>query len=299
MSFRNSSILLFGVICSLVLFAPQAKAQFKLGLRAGINLANINGESEKDDAGNELENNALRTRIAVGLTGRWKAGERFGLSGELLFIQKGSYYRYEGASYMAFPELNNQVFEGHNRVMAINIINGYLEVPVSFYYEIVDDKLMLDAGVAAGFLITSRGLGVLKYTDAAAPDDLIEYDLDYRYNSDKAGAVTTSSNTTVTNRTGRIAGTTIVHPSSIGAYYFDAAKTGNFYNVFDLSVNVGLSFYLSEGLRFGTRFQYSLLDITNNQYDKSLYKLDANRLAIPRSDIDKNIGVQVFIGLQF
>ena len=34
--------------------------------------------------------------------------------------------------------------------MNINIINGYLEVPVSFYYEIVDDKLMLDAGVAAG-----------------------------------------------------------------------------------------------------------------------------------------------------
>jgi hypothetical protein len=285
-------LLSFGIITPI-------QAQFKFGLRAGINLANVVGPMETDDAGTKIENQALRTRIAVGLTARWKATDRFGMFAELAFVQKGGYYRYEGQSYMRFPELNQQLFVGHNRLMALNITNGYLEVPISAYYEVVNDKLLIEGGITAGFLINSRGLGVLKYIDAASPDDIIEYDLDYRYSSDKAGGVSTASNTTVSTRTGRIGGTTIAHPSSIGAYYFNTVKAGTAYNVFDLSVNAGFSYFLSDGLRFGAKFQYSLLDITNNNYDYSLYKLDANNEPIKRNDIDRNIGVQVFIGLQF
>ena len=285
-------LLSFGIITPI-------QAQFKLGLRAGINLSDVVGPTEKDDAGAKLENQALRTRIAVAFTARWKATDRFGMFADLAFVQKGGYYSYEGQSYLRFPELNQQLFIGHNRLMAINVTNGYLEVPISAYYEIVNDKLLIEGGFTAGVLINSRGLGVLKYTDAASPDDIIEYDLDYRYGKDKAGAVSTSTNTTITTRTGRVGGTTIAHPSSVGAYYFNPVKSGNFYNVFDLSINAGFSYFLSDGLRFGAKFQYSLLDITNNNYDYSLYKLDANNSPIKRNDVDRNIGVQVFIGLQF
>ncbi len=278
-----------------LLMAIHAAAQdFKMGIRAGINLADIVGAREQDDAGAYLENNALRVRIAVAFTTRLQFTDRVGMHADLAFVQKGSYYRYEGASYMKFPELSGQTFQGHKRIMAMNLINGYVEVPISFYYELVDDKFSIDAGVTAGFLVTSRALGTLKYIDEAAAEDLVEYDLDFRYGSDAAGEVVTEE-----TRTGRIAGTTIIHPSSIGAYYFESEKKGNFYNFFDLSFNVGASFYLSPGLRVGTRFQYSLLDISNNQYDRSLHKLNSDGSLIPRTDKDRNIGLQIFLGLQF
>jgi len=267
---------------------------FKMGIRAGINLADVAGASELDDAGAKLETNALRARIAVAFTTRLEFTERVGMHADLAFVQKGSYYRYEGDSYMSFPELSGQTFQGHKRIMALNVINGYVELPLSIYYEVVDNKFSLDAGVTAGVLVSSRGLGTLKYIDALAEEDLIEYDLDFRYNSDELGEVVNEQ-----TRTGRIAGTTIIHPSSIGAYYFDSEKKGSFFNAFDLSFNVGASFYLSPGLRVGAKFQYSLLDITNNHYDRSLYRLNSDGTTMPRSDVDRNVGLQLFLGLQF
>lgn len=281
--------LALGLACSV-----SSQAQVKFGLRAGLNIGNMTGEKETDDDGATLESFKAKTRVAFAATLKWSLTERFGVFTELGFVQKGSYARYEGISYMRFPEANNQMFRGQKRLQGINVINGYIELPVGIYYEVIDDKLMLEGGATFGLLVSSKGSGVLKYIDQNYPDNFVEYNLDYRYFSDEAGEAGTT-----TLGSGRIGGNTIYNPKTIGAYYFNEQKDGSFFNRFDLSFNVGAAYYLSKGLRVGARFQYSLLDITNNYYDVSLYKLDNNAQMIKRNDFDRNIGVQVYIGLQF
>ncbi len=235
-----------------------------------------------------------KARVVAGATMRAAFTERLGLLAELNFIQKGNYYRYEGLSYLTLGAPVNQTFVGHKRIMAINQINSYVEVPVNFYYEVVDDKLAVELGAAVGVLLSSRGLGTLKYIDQDRPEELLEYNLDYRYFSD-----TTSHIKTTATRTGRIDGISIDYPQSIGAYYFNTEKKGSYFNRLDVSASIGAAYYLTEGLRVGTRVQYGLLDVTNNNYDVSLYKLDANNRPIARKDKDRNFGLQIYLGLQF
>ncbi len=290
-NYKNSLFCLFLLLLQSNLWAQP---EIKFGIRAGINLSKTLMPSELDDAGNKLETNSFSPRVVAGITMRAAFTDRLGLLSELNFSQKGSSYRYEGNSYMQFAPPINQTFTGHKRILAINNINGYVEIPVNFYYEVIDNKLSFELGAAAGLLVSSRGLGVLKYIDADRPDELIEYNLDYRYYRDTAGQIKNTD-----SRRGRIDGINIDHPSSVGAYYFSNEKKGSYFNTFDLSANIGAAYYLTEGLRLGARVQYSLLDISNNAYDVSLYKLDNNNKPIPRKDIDRNFGIQIYLGLQF
>ena len=279
-----------GVACSTLAQAQQVK----FGLRAGLNIGNIIGEKESDENGMQLETMKAKTRISFAATMKWAWTENFGMFTELGFIQAGGYHRFEGKSYMRFPEANNQLFVGHQRLQAMNIINGYLQLPLGLYVEAFKKKVVFEGGVTFGLLISSKAWGVLKYTDNTYPDNHIEYNLDYNYLKDKAGQANTSATSS-----GRVGGNTIYNPTNIGAYYFNPEKEGNYFNRLDFALNVGVAYNLSKGLRLGTRFQYGLLDITNNYYDYSLSKLENNSELIKRNDVDRNIGVQIFVGLQF
>ena len=118
--------------------------------------------------------------------------------------------------------------------------------------------------------------------------------MDFRYAKDSVHHIVSTTQTD-----GTIDGTSIDHPSSIGAYYFNKSKSGSFFKQIDVSANVGASYMLSKTLKIGARASWSLLDITNNYYDVSYYKLDAANKPIQRKDFDRNFGVQLFIGLQF
>ena len=100
----------------------------------------------------------------------------------------------------------------------------------------------------------------------------------------------------------KIDGTTINYPRGPSAYYFtDFTDKENlqFYNIFDLGIHAGLSFYLTQGLKLGTRVTHSLLDITNQRYDHSFTDLNSDGSYILKDDKDYNFGIQIFIGLQF
>lgn len=278
----------------------QAQANIKFGLRAGINIGTMFGEKEKDAAGTTLETFSPRTRIAVGATMRVKLAERFGFGTELMFVQKGAYTRYEGISYLIVPNLANQTYEGHKRILAMNLTNGYLQLPVFFYADIIKKRLQIDVGITPSILVSSRGIGVLKYIDPDSPTELVEYDVDAKYLKDTIGQIRIATTSTGQPRLGRVDGSSVPHPYSIGGYYFNTGtKSGNMYKTFDLSASLGMSFYFTEGLRLGFRAEYGLLDVSNNIYDVSNYKLDANRKPVARKDFDRNFGVQLFIGLQF
>lgn len=308
------------LLCFLMSDTTQAQDLFKpkFGLRAGASFTTMFGPKE---AGVD-ENNKLTVRVSAGGTVKLPLHERFGIAAEVIFVQKGTYYSASAEnSFLKLPAYGTEqsLIYGYNRVgstyekrtdknykrrIGMNIINAYIEIPVMFYFEAIDDRLQFDVGAGIGFLIDSKGLGTIKYGDADIlnadnPDvtQFIEMDLDYKMIKDELGALYDG-----TAKSAKIDGTTRYYPRGPSAYYFtDVEDKANehIFKTVDLTLQAGVSYYFTPGLRMGLRFSYSLLDITTNKYDYSLKDLNSDGSYIQRNDIDGNLGFQLFVGLQF
>ena len=288
-------------------FKSLQAQDLKYGLRAGVNVGTIFGPKASDADGKILENNRTTVKLAFGASIRYPITPKIGLIGEVNFVQRGSNYSFEGKSFLKLPDYENQgslFFEGHDKTIIINNTNSYLEIPALFYATIIPDRLQVEFGPSVGILLISRGLGTTKYRDSRHPAEIVEMDMNYNYLRDQAGATADIPNGfggsfPSGKRTGRIDGTTITFPQSIGAYYFEDRKDGNKFHSLDFGLNAGLAFFFTQGVRVGARAYYGLLDVTNSRYDYDQQKLGANRAYIERNDKDVNFGVQIYLGLQF
>jgi hypothetical protein len=301
MKFTNKLLFIF-IICTIL--KAEAQIDFKFGFRAGATLSQMFGPKETDAAGASLESYKMTARICVGGTFAMPINDYVGLGAEVLFSQKGALHRFEADnSYLRLDgtvsNMNaSQTFTGHKRIRSVNITNGYVEIPVTFYAFAIKDRLMFDFGPSISFLVSSRSLGILKYgvIDPVNPDpaDFLEIELDLR-GTDDAGALADRA----VDKTGKLDQTTIVYPSRIGSYYNFNEKKGGLFNSIDYGLNFGASLFFTKGLRVGTRVYYGLADVTNNNYDVQQSSLDSNKEFIFRKDRDTNFGVQMFIALQF
>jgi len=308
------------ILCFLMSYTTQAQDLFKpkFGLRAGASFSTMFGPQE---AGVE-ENNKLTVRVAAGGTVKIPLHERFGIAAEVVFVQKGTYYSASADnSFLKLPPYGteqsliygyNKVGSGYEKItdknykrrVGMNIINAYIEIPVMFYFEVLDDRLQFDLGAGIGFLIDSKALGTIKYgaadilnADNPDPTQFIEMDLDYKMIKDELGALYDG-----TAKSAKIDGTTRYYPRGPSAYYFtDVEDKANehIFKTIDLTLQAGVSYYFTPGLRMGLRFSYSMLDITTNKYDYSIKDLNSDGSYIQRNDIDGNLGFQLFVGLQF
>jgi len=173
-----------------------------------------------------------------------------------------------------------------------------------FYFEAIDDRLQFDLGASIGFLVSSEALGTIKFGDADIlnadnPDlsQFIEMDLDFKTLEDGIGATYDG-----TPKSAKIDGTTRYYPRGPSAYYLtDLTDKGgeNIYSVFDVGVQLGVSYYFTPGLRVGLRGSYSFNDITTDKYDYSTKDLNSDGSYIIRDDHDANFSLQLFVGLQF
>jgi len=309
--------------CLLFLFAvgtTQAQDLFKpkFGLRAGASFSTMFGPQEDGVD----EQNKITVRVAAGGTVKLPLHERFGILAEVMFVQKGTYYSASADnSFLKMPAYgseqafiygydkvgstyNKRTDKNFKRKVGMNIINGYIEVPVMFYFEALDDRLQFDIGAGIGFLISSQALGTIKYGEADIVDsdnpvtsEFIEMDLDYKFIKDEIGATYDAA-----GKSAKIDGTTRYYPRGPSAYYFtDVTDKANehVFSIYDVTAQAGVSYYFTPGLRAGLRFSYSLNDITTDKYDYSLKDLNSDGTYIQRNDRDANFGFQLFVGLQF
>lgn len=313
-------LLKYSIFFLALIYAKQSLAQGilkpKFGLRAGASFSTMFGP---DEAGVD-EERKLTVRVAAGVSVKVPFHERFGMNAEVAFVQKGAYCTASAEnSFLKLPQFLTEqpIIYGYNKSgntytkrtdknykkrNGLNITNGYIEVPVMFYVEPVDDKLQIDLGASIGFLISSQALGTLKFgeadiLDASNPDasQFIEMNLDYKYIQNEIGEHSGSTSA-------KIDGTTRYYPSQPAAYYLtdETAKNDlNYFNLLDIGLQAGISYYFTPGLRIGTRFNYSLIDITTNKYDYSFKDLNSDGTYIIRDDHDVNFGFQIFVGLQF
>lgn len=318
MKFNKTIAAIFALL--LIGTTTSVQAQFlkpKFGIRAGINLSTMMGDKEAGTTEGD------RLSVLIGVAGSIKLPlhDRFGLMAEVGFVQKGSFHYKEAEnSFLKLPAYEGQqdvtygysnaagVFtkrtdKNYKKRVGMNVINGYIEVPILFYAEVVEDKIELEFGPSLGFLISSRSLGTLKFgpadvLNAAEPDaaEFVEMDLDYKYLQDEANALYSDI-----SRSAKLNGATRYYPSGPSAYYLTdgGEKTGNYFQTLDLGLQFGGSYYFSKGLKLGFRFQYSLLDITNDKYDYSFSELNTDGTYKTLQHRDANFGCQIFVGLQF
>lgn len=285
------SLAIIALLFASTLFAGAQGLRY--GFKAGLNFSNFDGELEQDDAGATVEEFRRITSFHVGVGFSYDFTDYFGARAELLYSQKGVRYAYEGASYHFFNFTNgtSETAIG-TRSTTNNIINSYIDLPLVLYVRPFQ-WLEISAGPSIGLLAGATGLGQTIFSGKAGIVDVQDYSLtiDYNYFRDEAGEADLTNATFV-----KIGNREVETPSSVGAYYDFAEKDGNYFRALDLGINAGLSFYLSETLYVGGRFNYGLSDVTNNYYDFSQVKTDAANARIPRSDFDRNVSIQASVG---
>lgn len=267
------------------------------GFKAGLNFSTLKGDSETDEAGNNLETLKLNNGFHVGGGIIIPIVDRFGVKAELLFSQKGAEYNYDGPSYRFFNNDSGERFASlGERTMVLNISNSYLDLPIMAYGRF--GKIEISGGVNIGVLVSSSASGELNYTPLSSggnplTDPIITI-LDYNYYKNKAGEAVGTETTLI-----EIGNQDAIVPMAEGAYYEFLEKDGGLYNTLDIGVNAGLSYFLNRSLFLGLRVNYGLLDATNDKVDYSKVSLGEEDVLVPLDDVDRNLSFQASLGFSF
>jgi len=282
-------------------FNPQnisAQAQtLTYGFKAGLSYSKIEGPSE-NSGGTDLETNDFANGFFVGALFRYWFTDLVGVKWELLYSQKGSDYNFTGPGYQLIPTESGSILSlTGNQSINLSISNAYLDIPILIYGKF--GKIEIEGGVNIGILTSSRAQGDLSFGGQSLSGSIVnEFSaaLDYRFRRDNPGVVDFTNGTTSIN----VDGTPNVIPESLTAYYQFTEATGRPYRMLDLGLNAGAYYYWNQGLFLGARFNYGLIDVTEeNGYDVSRESLDASQNFIQRFDKDRNITLQFSIGFGF
>lgn len=294
---RKNYLIRFGSIALLCLAAVSLSAQLRYGFKTGLNFARMDGPSEMNSAGADLETWKSVTGFHIGLSLSYPFTDYLGVRGELLYTKKGAKYTFDGESFRIFRYdggLTNST--GSSRYL-INVNNAYLDLPVLVYGRWKD--LELSAGGYAGLMVQSVGDGSLSYRGGKtiplqnSISDL-EFNLDYNYRKDDPG-LGEGGETVVA----KVDAQTLELPKTLGAYYDYPDDKGRLYNSLDYGLIVGVSYYLSRSLFASVRMQYGLADITNNNADLSKARTGADNSLLLRDDKDRNVVIQASVGFSF
>ncbi|MBK8491483.1 MAG: PorT family protein [Saprospirales bacterium] len=286
-----------GIVTSLFLLALTVfgGAQgLTYGFKAGLNFSTLNGDLEKDDAGVTVEEFNRVTGFHIGVGFSYNFTDYLGARAELMYSQKGVRYQYDGASYDTHTSKTGTPIIGNGiRTTTNNVLNSYIDLPVTVYVRPFE-WLEISVGPSIGFLVGATGAGSTTFSGKTIGGTTIpehSLTLAYNYLGDETGGADFNNPTTI-----KIGNQEVELPGNVGAYYDIPRGEGNFFNVLDIGLNAGLSVYLSKTLYLGGRLNYGLSDATNNNYDFSQVKLDADNARIPRSDFDRNVSIQASVG---
>lgn len=287
---------LFTFSLIMLLGAVALNAQFRGGVKIGINVSSLKGESETDAAGTALETTDNFTGFHIGPTFSYAVNDRFGLRGELLYSKKGVKTIYDGPGFRTFTLDNNQGSisnTGHTRLaLSVNHVN--LDIPVSAYVRL--GKVEFAGGVYASLLVQKVADGALQYTwkNLDGSEGSLELLQTHNYNRDAIGE---GDNTNTVVATVNAKKATL--PQTVGAYYDYPDDRGNLYKTLDYGLIGGASYYFTSSLFIGARLQYGLADLTRNEADLSKQSRNTDGTPITRADNDRNFTIQASVGFSF
>lgn len=160
------------LVSAIIAFSVQVEAQVKFGVKAGLNMNNIN-QNYKVSA--YESGTKIRLAYNIGATIDWALTDVFSFQSGLMFTSKGYSYDFKNPNGIDDYYAN---LEGYDKV----IIN-YLEVPVNFTYKIDDFQIYAGPYLAYGIggknkwdytHIAGSDLGVTKYKPVFKSVDDVE-----------------------------------------------------------------------------------------------------------------------------
>lgn len=288
MQYKTSLALVLCLI-SLTITAQE----FSAGFRAGLNFATINGPSEMNASGSELEDYSLGSGFHVGGMANLKFTDEFMLRAEFLYSQKGVDYNYAGESFWLFnTQDDQQLLATGDRSTVLSITNSYIDIPIMAVGRF--GRFELSGGMSVGFLVSSRGSGELNFSGSTAAGAVVEpftVALDFNYFQERPDAGDTEMR--------NIGGKVVEIPKSLNAYYELVDEGERLFNTLDVGLVGGAAFYINQGLFLGLRVNYGLTDITKTDRDFSRLELGEDNAYLPLEDDDRNLVLQASIGFSF
>lgn len=287
------NILLVVLLLSSTLLTAQDVVS--IGFKTGLTFSTFDGPLETNANGDELESQSYTTGFNVGALVNFRLTDFFGVRTELLYIQKGTEFNYDGNSYFIFDPSGQRIVTTGEREMILEVTNSYIEIPLMGYAKF--GPIEFQGGAYVSALVNATASGNLKYRPSNAQVSSaseIEFNLDYNYYRDEPGEFLgeLKLDNVIIN------GNRIDVPETLAAYYEQQQEDGNLYNTIDYGLIGGVAFYLNGGLFINLRAEYGLADITNEERDVSLNTLDSGNF-IFRDDLDRNLSLQASIGFRF
>lgn len=262
------------------------------GIRAGLNYTSFSGPLEEG----VNEQFKVSNGFHFGINYAYNFADNFAIRGELLYTQVGATYSYDGDSFYKIPIGNAFVYEKGRSTIEMKISNAYISVPLSLQWQL-SKKLELSAGVYASILIGPRGNGTI-YFEKNKDSLFFKQSLVHNYSKDEAGGIATSA----TGSSVYVDGKVVTLAKDAGAYYnyLSTEKVGDLYNMFDFGLTGGISYFINRGFYVGLRYDFGLIDITNNKVDVLRKTYDEVNNRFKFSDhFDRNIGFQASFGFRF
>lgn len=271
--------------------------EFSGGFRAGLNFITIDGSAEMSASGDETyETYNNTTGFHVGATFALAFTDLFGLKADLMYSQKGYETVFEGPGYFYLYDNADDrqgTFIFGDRQSELDVVNSYLDVPLTAYYRL--GPVELEGGLSVGLMVNSRVSGGITYQTPVYPQiDNIVINVDGNFNSDQAGGggVIAQSATPVP-------GTQRNFPEVVSAYYL-SDNNERLYQRLDFGAVAGVSFYLNNGLFVGVRYQHGLSDITRGENDLRFAATDGSTdRQFNTDDEDRYRTVQASVGFRF
>ena len=262
------------------------------GIRAGLNYTSFKGPLESGV--NEKYN--ISNGFHFGINYGYNFADYFTVRGEIVYTQVGTGYSYDGDSYYKIPLGNAFLYEKGKSTIEMKVSNAYISVPLTLQWQ-VSKKLEVSAGVYASYLIGPRGNGTI-YFEKNKDSLFFKQSLIHNYSKDVAGGIANNA----PGATVWVDGIVVTLAKDAGAYYnyLITEKDGSLYNRVDFGITGGVSYFINRGFYIGLRYDYGLLDITNNKMDflRKTYDTATSR-GILSNHFDRNVGFQASFGFRF
>lgn len=274
-------------LTTMLLWHTTAMSQDRLsfGFKAGLNTSTLAGSGTNESYSNN-------TGFHLGALVKYAITDKFGVKGELMYSQKGGKYRYEGPSFYYLDDrIAKPVLARGDRIMNLDVSNDYIDFPMLIYGKF--GHFEINGGINVGLLVGSSGTGQVKFTGSDPAFSEFTLNLDHRYYKDDAGESDAMFRELV-----NVDGTEYSLPKTVGAYYEYMEKSKGLYNFIDIGLNAGISIYLNEGLYFGARANYGLLDVSRSETQVTYEEFDGNAPALQNTS-EKQVSFQFSIGFSF
>lgn len=277
-------------------FSIQLGTSQTFGVRAGLNYSKFLGPTESD----VNESYSFSNGFHFGLSYAYDFTDLFSIRTELVYIQKGSKYDYDGESFYIIRQPDKTTFEkGKLDFYELNISNAYISIPIVANYR-VNDKWEIFGGAYFDMLIGPTGRGQMKFVSDERPDEIrFIQSLDFSYNSDQISEVTGRSAGQLTEIGILVDGDIVRLPKFAGAYTLQGEKTGNKFRFLDVGLTAGAHYFLNKGFFVGLHVDYGFPDLTNNEVDFSLKELNTDNSFQFSDDKDSHFGIQASFGFRF